>query len=53
METVSYEDVEPVHMRFDAQYDVTITYTAWNEDVKIAFPDFSGFEEISEEEYAQ
>ena len=52
METISYEDGEPVHMRLEAQYEVSITYTAWNEDVKIIFPDFSDYLEISEEDYA-
>lgn len=51
LETISYEDEEPMHVRFEAQYDISITYTAWNEDVKIIFPDFSGYQEITEEDY--
>lgn len=52
MEAVSYEGGEPVHMCLGAQYDISITYTAWNEDVKISFPDFSCYQEISEDDYA-
>ena len=51
MEAVSYEDGEPMQMRMDAQYDISITYTAWNEDVVITFPDFSDYLDASEEDY--
>ena len=52
VELVSYETGEPEHMCLEAHYDITVTYTAWNENVKIDFPDFSNYEEIVEEEYA-
>ncbi len=51
VETVSYEYGEPEQMRLDAQYDISVTYMAWNEDVQIIFPDFSDYLEISEEDY--
>lgn len=51
METVSYEYGESVQMCLDAQYDISITYLAWNEDVVITFPDFSDYLDASEEDY--
>lgn len=51
MEIVSYEYGESVQMCLDAQYDISITYLAWNEDVVITFPDFSDYLDASEEDY--
>ena len=44
------EDVEPAAM--EVSYDMDVAINALGDDVKITFPDFSGFEEVTVPEVA-